>query len=216
MIEKTEEFAKKLFEETSKKLDTVNFWIAGGAIRAFVEAPGLESLSDGKSVAMSKDVDCFFNDPNDMEKAKKSLLDQGYRIGKTRKSSYVMEKEGEVEYDLVFNDFAYSGKSIFSDFDFTNCCVAYGKEGLSFGDTFFDDVQKRKLNINRLKLPYHTIQRAGKFMKNGYDLSIVDKLVIFEEAANAPWGPYDEEEYNNPEEIEGKSDFSPSIDDIPF
>lgn len=213
--EKTEDFAKRLFDETSEKLGTEKFYIAGGALRSFVETPGLDLLNDGKTVAMSKDVDCFFNNAAEYTKSMIKLIKQGYQKSKERRNSVVMEKEGETTYDLVYLEWAFDGKSIIDDFDFTNCCVAYGKEGLTVGDTFFEDVQSCQLKINNVKIPYHTIQRAGKFIKKGYILSDKDKITLFENAANAPWGPYDEDEYMNPEEDTFES-FSPSESDIGF
>lgn len=165
----------------------------------------------------------FFSNPDDFRTARKSLIEQGYVEGRKRNSSVVMEKLGEVDYDLVFVPMSSNGQSIVSDFDFTNCCVAYGKEGLVTNEHFFDDVINRKLRLNTVKMPYHTIQRAGKFIKKGYELDDVDRVQLFNNAAMSSLGPYQEDEYENltgpnvSMEAATEEDYGDfTSDDIPF
>ena len=87
-------------------------------------------------------------------------------------------------------------KNIIGDFDFTNCCAAYGSSGLTTHPDFFYDVMNRKIKINMVKLPYHTIQRAAKFQKRGYTIDTATKLQMFDYAMTASWGFDKEKEYH--------------------
>lgn len=199
MKEQVALYAKRLFDKTSELLGTDRFHIAGGVLRTYVEDFKVIELGlDDTDVPIySKDVDCFFDNGAAYFLAKKSLEDKGYTVEKERTNSVVMEKAGHTTYDLVYLEYAFSGKSIIADFDFTNCCIAIGKDGLSTSTSFWEDVQNRKLVINNSKIPYHSIARAGKFMKKGYSLSDEDKIRLFDNAASSPYGPYEEDEYES-------------------
>lgn len=196
MKEQTEQYGKRLFEQTAELLGTNQFHIAGGVLRAYVEDFHLVSSFNSNTPILSKDVDCFFNDGAEYFKAKESLEARGYVVGRERTSSVSMDKDGHTSYDLVYLAKIFNGSDIIDDFDFTNCCIAIGKEGLLLHhDNFFIDVAARNLKINKVKIPYHTISRAGKFMKNGYTLDNESKVLLFDNAANASYGPYEEDEY---------------------
>ncbi len=203
MREKTFMFAEALFIQTNERLRTDKFYIAGGALRDFVE--------DGSKYP--KDIDCFFGNETEFNIAKLSLTAEGFAVVKERTNSVVFEKVGHRTYDLVLLDYIKCAADIIVDFDFTNCCIAFGAEGIVHTGTFFEDVKARRLVINNVKLPYHTIQRAGKFMNRGYSLSDDAKLDLFNAAAYSPFGPYEEEEYSN-SEMEDKADVI--TDKVPF
>lgn len=203
MRENVTKFAEELHQQSSERLRTDKFYIAGGALRDFVESGS----------KYPKDVDCFFQSETEFNIAKLSLKAEGFVVVKERNNSVVFEKVGSRTYDLVLLDYITCAADIIVDFDFTNCCIAFGKEGLVTTGTFFEDVVSMTLKINNIKLPYHTIQRAGKFMARGYSLSDDIKINLFNTAAYSPVGPYDEEEYSN-SEMEDKLDVI--ADKVPF
>lgn len=215
--EETALYAKRLFDQTAELLSTNKFHIAGGVLRTFVEDFHLVSLADTSTPVYSKDVDCFFNDGNAFHTAKNSLISKGYVEGKQRTNSVVMEKAGHTTYDLVYLPNTTDGMSIILDFDFTNCCIAFGRDGLITTNTFWDDVENRVIRISNSKIPYHSIARAGKFMKQGYDISESTKIQLFDNAALSAHGPYEEDEYGE-KTASIPYDLTPSfdLDDIPF
>lgn len=193
-------YARRLHAQVSELLGTKNFHIAGGALRTCVEnfdilSMDMKNNANDQVPIYSKDVDCFFGNVNEYNLALNTLKESGYEISKERANSVLMEKPGYIKYDLVYLSHIYNGKSIIDDFDFTNCCISIGEEGLVTSTSFWEDVEKRKLVINKLKIPYHSIARAGKFMKKGYTISDEDKIYLFDNAAQSPVGPYEEDEY---------------------
>lgn len=200
MLGKTTAYAKKLFDEVSEIVGSDKFTIAGGAIRNFVEQANepviaidlsLKQLNDGSS---QPDIDLFFNCSEEWQDSKDTLLNKGYKIVKERTRSAVFSKYSKPDIDLVLLELS-TPEGIIADFDFTNCCVAYSKDGLVTHPDFFVHVKNKELKINMVKLPYHTLQRAAKFKKKGYSIDTNTKLDIFDYAMKAPWGFEKEKEY---------------------
>ena len=186
ILEQTTAHAKKLFDEVSETLGTDKFIIAGGCLRNFVEeesAKGLEkTLNEFGQAPTPSDIDVFMYDPTVWQDTKDRLLSSGYEITKERSRSAVFYKHKSRDIDLVLLEGAIIGEDVIRDFDFTNCCIAYDKGGLTTHDMFFPHVTNRELKVNNVKLPYHTLLRASKFHKKGYTLDTDTRLALFDQA----------------------------------
>lgn len=183
-----EVYCKVMFNLTSDILGTDQFYIAGGAIRDFVENPD-------EAHKKVKDIDCFFSCSSAWHDACDRLIRDEWFIDKARDHSKVFSKPGKASLDLVLTE-ERSPQDIIKNFDLTCCCAAYGKNGLYMAPDFIKDTQNRVLRINMVKLPYHTIQRIDKFKERGYTISDEEAARVLAYAAKAPWGPEKETEYN--------------------
>lgn len=192
----TELYCESLHIKLSEELGTDKFFIAGGAIRWFVENSQVkENDFFSSSVVPLNDIDVFITDPTIWQDAKDKLMESGYIINKERKSSVVFEKAGKKDINLVLLKNIVVSMQIIEGFDFTNSQAVYGNNELKTSDTFFEDVLDKELKINEIKLPYHSIQRAAKFQKNGYTVSDDVKITLINNALNSTHGFKQEEEY---------------------
>lgn len=161
-------------------------WMAGGCIRDY--------FSTGK---LDSDIDIFFPDADQFEKCRKYLIDSKERSIKTivdeKEVVRIIPKENAVvlfqndnvvkikykgrKYDLVKKYFA-SPELTIEAFDFTVCCAAVDGKSVFTHDTFWIDLAKRQLMINKLPFPLSTLWRLQKYIKKGYTICSGEMLTL--------------------------------------
>jgi hypothetical protein len=151
-------------------------WVAGGAVRDY--------FSIGK---LTTDIDLYFPDVDNFEKAKKYLMEQKTvkvtkeEDGKTIIESYpkplakkYFENDNVImvtykgrKFDLIKKYFP-SPELTISEFDFTVSCAAVDLGKVYTHETFFIDLAKRQLMINKLPFPLSTMWRMQKYIQKGF------------------------------------------------
>lgn len=158
-------------------------WVAGGCVRDY--------FSIGK---LTSDIDIFFPSEEDYKKAKAYLCESKTRnVTRTEPASNpeaddkiiieVIDKElatvlfendnvTKVKYrsrhfDLCRKYFPSPELSI-AEFDFTVSCAAVDLGKVYTHDSFFIDLAKRQLMINKLPFPLSTMWRMQKYIKKGF------------------------------------------------
>lgn len=158
-------------------------WVAGGCVRDY--------FSIGK---LTSDIDLFFTCVEDFEKCKQYLVNDSIRVITKVEPSTAPDGEDkitEVPIDkplakvLFENDnvlkVRYRGRSFdlvkkyflspeltITEFDFTVCCAAVDSGKVYNHETFFIDLAKRQLMINKLPFPLSTMWRLQKFIQKGF------------------------------------------------
>lgn len=130
-------------------------WVAGGAIRDFFSIGHLSS-----------DIDLYFPDQGNYEKAKNVfLMNKAQLVFENEKiSSWIYKKH---RYELIKIYFPTPYDTI-CHFDFTVCCGAVDFRDVYLHKDFFMDLAKRRLVINALPYPLSTLQRLQKYIQKGY------------------------------------------------
>lgn len=145
----------------TKVFGTDDFYIAGGAIRDFVQ--GCQD---------PKDYDIFVTNKDAFIDISRALEKKGYNTSLIRDNSKVFEADGQTDIDLVKVDLDYINQTEPMDtFDLTCCTAQYGPNGFKCHPNFFDDVYDKVIEINNLKLPYYTYKRIAKHIRKGYTVS---------------------------------------------
>lgn len=130
-------------------------WVGGGCVRDF--------FSIGY---MSSDIDVYFPNEEELLKAREWLEDNQIDI-KFENEKIVMFYMNNQKFEFVKVYFD-SPMATIQEFDFTVCCCAVSKEDVFIHETFFMDLAKRRLVINKLPFPLSTLQRLQKYFKKGY------------------------------------------------
>jgi hypothetical protein len=158
-------------------------WVAGGCVRDY--------FSIGK---LTSDIDLFFTCVEDFEKCKKYLIDdKTRRITRTEPADnpedddkIIIEVVDKPQAKVIFeNDnvlkVSYRGhkfdvikkyfpspETTIIEFDFTVCCAAVDLGRVYTHETFFIDLAKRQLMINKLPFPLSTMWRLQKYINKGF------------------------------------------------
>ena len=166
-------FGKTILNELK---DVCITWVGGGCVRDY--------FSVGK---LTSDIDLYFTCVEDFEKCKKYLLEQTtVRVEREEEGKIIIEKYPKPkatkgfendnvlkvkykgrDYDLVKKYFTNASACI-DEFDFTVCCAAVDLSNVYTHDTFFIDLAKRQLMINKLPFPLSTMWRMQKYIQKGY------------------------------------------------
>lgn len=158
-------------------------WVAGGCVRDY--------FSVGK---LTSDIDLFFTCVEDFEKCKKYLMEETIRKVTRTEPADLPDAEDKVieetidkplakslfendnvlkvlyrgrHFDLVKKYFPTPELTI-AEFDFTVSCAAVDHGKVYTHNTFFIDLAKRQLMINKLPFPLSTMWRMQKYIKKGY------------------------------------------------
>lgn len=140
-----------------KKID-VSCWIAGGALRDYFSIGYPQS-----------DIDVFFPNNDEYEKAKKCLLfhTQGNIEYENEKICVFIVNKHRFELVKIFFP---TPESTITEFDFTVCCCAVDTKDVYMHEDFFADLAKRRLVVNKLPFPLSTLQRLQKYIRKGYSI----------------------------------------------
>lgn len=156
-------------------------WVAGGCVRDY--------FSIGK---MSSDIDIYFPSEEDYKKAIEYLCKSNTRvmvsedidennakvitkiITSKETAKIVFENDNVtkvlyngMKFDIIKKYFP-SVKDTILEFDFTVCCAGVDLHNVYTHDTFFIDLSKRQLMINKLPYPLSTMWRMQKYINKGY------------------------------------------------
>jgi hypothetical protein len=144
------------------KLDSEDcrFWIAGGCLRDYF------SLGYHAS-----DIDVFFPSREDFDKFSSISKFEGagkiiFENENTKRLLFTLNGK-DVIVDLIKKFFSSPEETI-SEFDFTICCVAMDRLFFYCNSTFFIDLAKKRLVVNKLPYPLSTLQRLQKYIIKGF------------------------------------------------
>jgi hypothetical protein len=151
----TVEHFKRIHGNFAKLFNTDDFYIAGGAIRDFVD--GFQDPKD-YDIFVTSEVE-FFNILN-------KLTENGYKITKERENSKVLDKDGDCRFDIIKVEVGEFEPM--HDFDLVCCTAQFGPFGLNHHANFFKDVIEKEININNFKKPYLTYKRIAKHIRKGF------------------------------------------------
>lgn len=180
MKNQTVEYFNKIYDNLTLLFGTDNFYIAGGAIRDFVQ-----------SFSEPKDYDIFVTNDYTFFEIENNLKKAGYKPVLNRENSTVYSKDGELDIDLIKVDPGLD-KLVIDGFDLTCCAAQFGPTGFDHHPDFFKDVQEQVIKISNLKLPYYTYKRIAKHIRKGYSVSpdvlmqVMDFAVLEMDASIAP------------------------------
>lgn len=166
-------FSKQILDELK---DVCITWVGGGCVRDY--------FSVGK---LTSDIDLYFTCEEDYLKCKKYFVElttvtvSKEEDGKTivtkfpkQKAKVIFENDNVTKiiykgrpFDLVRKYFPSASETI-KEFDFTVCCAAVDIHNVYTHETFFIDLAKRQLMINKLPFPLSTMWRMQKYIQKGY------------------------------------------------
>lgn len=162
-------FNKKLFNKFRKLgILPTDCWVAGGAVRDF--------FSKGY-VSYQGDYDLYFKNKDNADKVERLIL------GDTVKESVIKSNPEIIFKSNLLTRIIYEGKRLdlvkryfpsmedtIDAFDFTVCCCATNGEEIKVHPTFFADLAKKRLVINKIFYPLSTLQRVQKYIKKDFTI----------------------------------------------
>jgi len=153
-----EQFQNASYYFTNLILDELdcNCWIAGGSLTKY--------FSQG---TRRGDIDIWFPNQSEFLKAKESLENKDNCTQIYDNSHTIAFSYKKYRIELIKNFFESPIETI-SNFDFTVCSCAIDKKTLYYHETFFIDLAKRRLVINKIPYPLSTLQRIQKYVLKGY------------------------------------------------
>jgi hypothetical protein len=137
-------------------IDYQGYYIAGGFIRSYYLKK------------QPKDMDIFFEDLSQLDIVISKLKLQGYTVKKKTRYAITMEN-GNKTIQLIRN-INGSIEEVFKDFDFTVCQVAVKGDSLWYGDSFFDDLENKRLVLNEESFNRcaTTLERVVRYASYGF------------------------------------------------
>ncbi len=137
------------------KIEDVDCWVAGGAVRDF--------FSIGRP---RTDVDVLFPSIEQFNLADRKLSGK-YKVVGDNDSAKTFQVDGK-PFQIIKSHFYDSPESAIAEFDFTVCCAAVTRDRTYFHETFFVDLARRELVINKISHPLSTLQRMQRYVRKGY------------------------------------------------
>jgi hypothetical protein len=158
-IKQALEYFHKLFYDKIAYQDDQNnlchrfqCWIAGGAVRDY--------FSQGYC---SSDLDLYSQIRKSLEKAKQWMINDGAIILFENQNAIKISWR-KLKLDLITYFFEDMAQCI-ETFDFTVCCAAINYGEVVTHQTFWMDLAKRRLVINKVTFPLSTMWRMHKYIK---------------------------------------------------
>jgi len=164
-------FGKLILDEL-KDME-IKTWVAGGAVRDYFQ-----------SIEIKSDIDLYFQNQKDFDKCKTYLIKTEGKIYFENEKVIKIERN-KLKLDLVKTFFASPGFCI-GEFDFTVCCAAVDFERVYYNNTFFIDLAKKQLMINKLNYPISTLWRLQKYNWKGFKICKGELTKIVEAIQNTP------------------------------
>lgn len=137
------------------ELKDVVCWIAGGSCRDYFMGKRIKT-----------DIDIYFPNESEHKKALEYL--------KLKETKVLWDNERVVRvfyknrhFDLIKIYFRNPSHTL-DNFDFTVCCCAVDNSMVYYHPTFFMDLAKRRIVINKIILPLSTLQRLQKYIWYGF------------------------------------------------
>jgi hypothetical protein len=155
------EFNKLILDDMSK--NNINCWIAGGVLRDyFAKEP------------MVTDCDVFFPNEGEFDKAKQFFKDNGgLTTWESENGMKVNYKDST--FDLV-KFYAPNPEATIDKFDFTVSQIAIDGKNIYYGETTFQDLKEKKLELRYITNPLSTLKRVLSHYEKGYKM-VHDEIV---------------------------------------
>jgi len=148
-------FNTRFFAPLAEKGAT-NLWIAGGAVRDWFTHRRPQA-----------DIDFWFANMEDWDKAKKAAEELGWRLEKETPASVNFKHKGQW-IQFIKKHFFKDMEDSLNNFDFTVCCGAVDKNRVLVHQDFFIDLAMRRLAFHALPYPAATFKRAAKYTGKGF------------------------------------------------
>ena len=155
------------------ELSGIECWVAGGCIRDYFT--GVAPV----------DYDIYFPNEEEFKKAKKYLLENGAEVVWESGNGMKFNYNGLV-LDLV-KIYSEDPAQTIERFDFTCCMFAIKDNQLFYGESSFDDLNNRKLIINRITNPLSSLKRSYKYQRKGFNISAEEAKKLYEEIKKLPF-----------------------------
>jgi len=137
-----------------------DFWIAGGAVRAFL-----------LNLPISTDVDFFFRTPEAFDRfVAKHAPDKAKRLAETEHHVTFKATVGDKNYKVQAIRIGYyeSVEACLDSFDFTICQLGVHKGHLYAGQYALWDLGRKKLALHKLTYGAATVRRLLKYSTQGF------------------------------------------------
>lgn len=157
--------------------DNIIGWVAGGSVRDHFLGKGL-----------STDVDLFFPNKKEFNKAYRLLIDEfgGKVVWDSDNGCKI--KTPKYTFDLVKKYFEDPQKTI-EAFDFTVSMFAVNSERVFFGETSFIDLAKQQLMVNKITYPASSVKRAFRYYEKGFRMCQGEMKKLIEAVQASPTKP---------------------------
>jgi hypothetical protein len=149
-----------LFELISHFGESDDYWIAGGAARAFM-----------LNLPITTDVDFFFKKQEAFDAfVEKFGGDQSKRLAATDHHTTFKVQIGETFYKVqaIKIGFYPTIEACLDSFDFTICQLAAHKGKLYVGQYMMSDLARKRLVLHKLTYGAATVRRLLKYTKQGF------------------------------------------------
>ena len=156
-------------------LDTKKVFLAGGALRTFIDPE--DEVSD---------YDIFFYNLDDVEEIKKMLADRGfnlyYKCPENKLFSYIYSEDDSSSFkvQLICEQAYDSPIDCISQFDFGACAAALTHEKFYCYDMFINNVRSKTITMLALPFPLASFKRAAKYAAKGYNIGYFAEQFIWE------------------------------------
>lgn len=153
--------ALKAFQKAAPIFEKMpNAMVAGGFVRDMYDP----------LATPSRDVDLFFTEEDDMEKAAAFLASREFKIVRTSNFHRSFEK-GDRSYDLVWDADFTSPEAILATFDFRCCQVGLTRDTFYHADKFEQDIADRALVLSTPERAPFCLYHLAKMANRGWTLS---------------------------------------------
>lgn len=182
--------------------DVCATWIGGGSVRDYFSVGYITG-----------DVDLYFSNKEEFDKCHQYFMYNGIIEKKdgdivsnvSKPAAFLLYENDNVckllykgkKYDLVKKFFSDPETAI-NAFDFTVSCAAIDRTKVYTHPTFFVDLAKRALVINKLPYPMSTLWRMQKYIKKGYTICSGGLLDIAKAISSLELHKEKEENASNP------------------
>ncbi len=164
------EVVKRLTDKVFALVPGDDYIIAGGAIR--------DRLAGDVAI---KDIDLFFNHPDNRDLAAKHLEGIGWTLTKKGKAQKnfawdAVHPQGKFKLDLVYHQWATCSKGCLEDFDFTCCCVTLDRHGkkLQHHVDALKHIEQKILVVNACPNPVSMMDHFQRLVLKGYRMDRVE------------------------------------------
>lgn len=152
--------AHQLFEVIEHFGESDDYWIAGGAVRAFL-----------LNLPLSTDVDFFFKSKEAFESfVERHAPEKAKRVAETEHHVTFKATVGDNRYKIQAIRISYypTVEDCLDSFDFTLCQLAAHKGQLYAGQFTLWDLGRKKLALHKLTYGAATVRRLLKYSSQGF------------------------------------------------
>lgn len=146
------------FERLPLFLFTEKRYLAGGSLRTVFD-----------NTEPIQDLDVFFADPAEVQKAAGMLVDAGFSLNYACPSLQLFTYTyDQIKVQLIAKEYYNSAEDLITKFDFYTCAAAWDGEHLYYMEEFAESVAQKVINIQTVTYPAATMRRIHKYLSKGY------------------------------------------------